>query len=76
MKTSLSNEADGIGSELLLEFGGSILRHIFPSMLYFARTTNNVKDESVAGRYSSSSSSTISNNMDLIKFQNYVEFIY
>jgi hypothetical protein len=52
MKTSLSNEPDGIGSALLLEVVDSLLRRIVPSMIYFARTTNNMKEKSGAGRNS------------------------
>jgi len=43
MKTSLSNEPDGIDSALLLGGEDSLLRRIGPSMVYFARKTNNVK---------------------------------
>jgi hypothetical protein len=58
MKTGLFNEPDGIGSALLLEGGDNLLRRIVPSVAYFDRKTNNVKDECGAGRNSSSSSSS------------------
>jgi len=62
MKTNLSSELDGIGSALLPGGDGdSLLRRIVPSMVYFARTTNNVKNKRGAGRNSSSSS--INNNI-------------